>query len=154
MAQGLTEAVKHAVKHQVTCDNADGKEYQRAENTQFFVLQRLNRLADDGEIIEAEVDAEEVHKYADYHLRVGAVMSDTVVEDGKSACTCRCKRVDDGIKEGHIKGKEDHFENSYADVDEIKALVGDSDWKKLPFNAAAGAKYKMLEKDGNFFDGL
>lgn len=32
----------------------------------------------------------------------------------------------------------------------IKAIIGNSEWEKLPFNAAAGAKYKMLGYEWDF----
>ena len=39
-----------------------------------------------------------------------------------------------------IEGVTDTFENLNA----IKEIIGDSNWEKLPYNAAAEAKYKML----------
>lgn len=34
--------------------------------------------------------------------------------------------------------------DTYDNLDSIKNLIGESKWEQLPFNAAAGAKYKML----------
>lgn len=34
--------------------------------------------------------------------------------------------------------------DTHENLTEIKKIIGDSTWEKLPYNAAAGAKYKML----------
>lgn len=84
---------------------------------------------------------------ADYAVREREVQSGQIIENFMLLKNSGKPHI---IRTPLVPNITDTEEN----LDAIKALVGDSDWEKLPFNAAAGAKYKMLEKDGNFFDGL
>ncbi len=42
--------------------------------------------------------------------------------------------------------------DTHANLDAIRNIIGDSPWEQLPFNTMAGAKYKMLNMDYEFFD--
>ena len=40
-----------------------------------------------------------------------------------------------------------HITDTFENLAAIEKLIGDSKWEKLPYNALAGAKYKMLNME-------
>lgn len=102
-----------------TCGYTGKENWQKILDTFDFIIMDI-KLADD-----------------EQHKKYTGVSNKMILENFEMLKSCKKPYI---IRTPLIPDITDTDTN----LDEIKRIIGDSVWEKLPYNAAAGAKYKML----------
>ena len=106
----------------VKCDRDDGKGDHTEEPAQLLVAQRGADVAEQDEVIQAEVDAEEYHEHAHDDVDIGAVVvADAQRARGQAAGAGGGERVQQRIVKAHAAGDEqNHLHERERDVQQVE----------------------------------
>lgn len=102
-----------------TCGYTDKKNWQKILDTFDFIIMDI-KLADD-----------------EQHKKFTGVSNKIILENFETLKKSKKPYI---IRTPLIPDITDTADN----LDAIKSIIADSNWEKIPYNAAAGAKYKML----------
>ena len=106
----------------VECDREDGEGDDAEEPAQLLVAQGGADVAEQNEVIQAEVDAEEYHEHAHDDVDIGAVVvADAQRARGQAAGAGGGERVQQRIVKAHAAGDEqNHLHERERDVQQVE----------------------------------
>ena len=82
-------------------------------------------VAQQRQVIQVKVDAEQQHKYGNDHLTIGGVAADTVCLNAKAAGACGAKGMHQCVKQGHFAAyQEDDFHCGEKNINQIENTRG------------------------------
>ena len=88
-------------------------------------MEYIGKPAQQQEVIHAEIDAEQRHKYRAYVLQIRAVARHTVHFDAKSARSCGAEGSAEAVKQRHAaEQKENQAEHRHRNVDAVQDNSG------------------------------
>ena len=123
MADGLFQCAVETKG--VPCNQTDAAQNDCKIQAQFFVSENVFPLLDENQVIAAEVDTKQNHKYGSDILDIGGVAGQRVVFNAKTAGTCGAEGSTDSLEQSHAADQQKNdVENGHDHIDDVEDGCG------------------------------